>query len=204
MKASSVDALDALLADIRACRLCAPALPHQPRPVIQASDSAPILLVGQAPGRKVQQSGLPFDDASGDRLRTWLGVERSQFYDPRCFAIAPMGFCYPGTGAHGDLPPRPECAPLWREPLLKQLRGVQLTVLIGQYAIRWHSDIQYSRVRDAVADWRSQWPQQIAVPHPSPRNRRWFSQHPWFEADVVPSLRERVAELLKPIPPRII
>lgn len=188
--------LAALLTRIRNCDICAAHLPHGPRPVVQASIKAPLLLVGQAPGRKVHASGLPFDDASGERLRGWLGIDRDRFYDASCFSIAPMGFCYPGTGKQGDLPPRPECADTWREPLLSYLHERKTTLLIGQYAIAWHSRQRYSSVREAVADWKRDWPRQVSLPHPSPRNQRWFKQHPWFEVEVVPAIRERVAELL--------
>lgn len=166
--------------------------------MVQASIDSRILLVGQAPGRKVHASGKPFDDASGDRLRSWLGVDRDTFYDASQFAIAPMGFCYPGTGKSGDLPPRPECAPTWRGPLMEQLEDRQFTLLIGRYAINWHCTQHYGSVRDAVADWQSMWPAQVALPHPSPRNNRWLRQNPWFEAELVPKIRQRVEALLKP------
>ncbi|MCC5880169.1 MAG: uracil-DNA glycosylase family protein [Idiomarina sp.] len=191
-----MEPLDSLLQCIRRCDLCINHLPLGPRPVVQASTEARILLVGQAPGRKVHASGKPFDDASGDRLRTWLGVDREAFYDDSKFAIAPMGFCYPGTGKSGDLPPRPECAPTWREPLLEQLKSRQFTLLIGRYAINWHCQQRYGSVREAVEDWQSMWPDQVALPHPSPRNNRWLRHNPWFEAELVPKIRQRVQTLL--------
>jgi uracil-DNA glycosylase len=190
--------LEALLPRVRSCTLCADFLPKGPRPVVQASVQAPILIAGQAPGRKVHESGKPFDDASGDRLRDWLGVSRDEFYDPTKFAILPMGFCYPGTGANGDLPPRPECAPTWRTQLLRALPRLQFTLAIGQYAIRWHLPQQYKSVTAAAQDWSLYWPGLLAMPHPSPRNNLWLRRNPWFEAEVVPRLQERVQQLLHP------
>ena len=191
-----MSSLEGLLTRIRQCELCEAHLPLGPRPVVQASSESRILLVGQAPGRKVHASGKPFDDASGDRLRAWLGVSRETFYDAKAFAIAPMGFCYPGTGLNGDLPPRPECAPTWRPQLLSHLEQRQFTLLIGRYAIDWHCSRKYTSVREAVADWETMWPAQVALPHPSPRNNRWLRNNPWFEAELVPRIRERVQMLL--------
>lgn len=188
--------MQTLLQQIRQCTLCEAHLPLGPRPVVQASAESRILLVGQAPGRKVHASGKPFDDASGERLRNWLGVTAETFYNPKIFAIAPMGFCYPGTGLNGDLPPRPECAPTWRRSLLSQLHNCEFTLLIGRYAIDWHCQRRYTSVRAAVADWQSMWPEQVALPHPSPRNNRWLRQNPWFEAELVPRIRARVQGLL--------
>lgn len=188
--------LETLLPRVRACTLCADFLPKGPRPVVQASTKARILIAGQAPGRKVHESGKPFDDASGDRLRDWLGVSRDEFYDAEKFAILPMGFCYPGTGSNGDLPPRPECAPTWRTELLRALPQLELTLAIGQYAIRWHRPARYKSVTAAVRDWRAFWPGLLATPHPSPRNNLWLRRNPWFEAEVVPPLRQRVQQLL--------
>lgn len=185
-----------LLAQVRECTLCASSLPHGVRPVLQVHPAARILVAGQAPGRKVHASGIPFDDASGDRLRAWLGVTREQFYDPRAFAILPMGFCYPGTGKSGDLPPRPECAPAWRERLLAQLTDIRLTLVIGQYALAYHLPDAPSSVTDAVREWRRTWPMSIALPHPSPRNNVWLSRNPWFEREVIPGLQGTVRELL--------
>jgi len=185
-----------LMRDVRACTLCAAHLPLGPRPVLQAHPAARILIAGQAPGRKVHASGVPFDDASGDRLRDWMGVTREVFYDPQQVAILPMGFCYPGTGPSGDLPPRPECAPAWREKLLQQLRQVQLTLVIGQYAQAWHLPGAGSSVTEVVGAWRQHWPRVVPLPHPSPRNNVWLRRHPWFEAELLPRLRERVAGVL--------
>lgn len=157
---------------------------------------ARILIAGQAPGRRVHLSGIPFDDPSGDRLRDWLGVDRRTFYDPRRFAILPMGFCYPGTGANGDLPPRPECAPAWRAPLLAALPAIQLTLVVGQYAQAYHLPGAPTSVTEAVKGWRDQWPSVLPLPHPSPRNQRWLVTNPWFARQVLPALRRRVRELL--------
>ena len=190
-------ALPALLAAVRACTLCAAQLPAGPRPVLQAAGTARILIAGQAPGRKVHATGLPFDDASGERLRQWLGLDRVVFHDPARVAILPMGFCYPGTGASGDLPPRPECAPKWRAPLLAALPGIALTLVIGQYAQDWHLPAPgVSRLTDRVRAWRSHWPAVLPLPHPSPRNNRWFKQNPWFAAEVLPALQQRVQQVL--------
>ena len=194
----SVDrgALANLLTDVRACTVCRRDLPLGPRPVVQVDARARILIAGQAPGRAVHESGVPFDDASGERLREWLGIDRATFYDAGQIAILPMGFCYPGTGSNGDLPPRPECAPLWRVPLLANLKRLELTLLIGSYAQEWHLGAAAGNVTALVRDWRSTWPLQIALPHPSPRNNIWLKKNPWFVAEVVPALRARVAELL--------
>ncbi|MFO1262225.1 MAG: uracil-DNA glycosylase family protein [Rhodoferax sp.] len=187
--------LDTLLADIRACQLC-PDLPLGPRPVLQASATARILIAAQAPGRKVHASGRPFTDASGERLRDWLGMPPEVFYDARRVAIVPMGFCYPGTGAGGDLPPRPECAPQWRAQVLARLPRLELTLVIGQYALAWHLGGAGQTVTQAVQAWRSHWPGVVPLPHPSPRNNLWLRRNPWFEAELVPALRARVAEVL--------
>lgn len=188
--------LKTLLPQVRACRICEAHLPLGPRPVLQVHAQSRILIAGQAPGRRVHESGVPFDDPSGDRLRDWLGVDRSMFYDARNFAILPMGFCYPGTGKNGDLPPRPECAPEWRTQLLAALPNVKLTLVLGQYAQAYHLGEDAGSVTDAAAAWRSAWPSVLPVPHPSPRNQIWFKRNPWFAKDVLPALRRRVSELL--------
>ncbi len=190
--------LAALLTNIRACTLCAAHLPLGPRPVVQAHGQARILIASQAPGRKVHASGIPFDDASGDRLRAWLGLPPEVFYDPRQVAIAPMGFCYPGTGPSGDLPPRPECAPAWRAPLLAHLKHIELTLVIGRYAQAYHLPNAGATVTEVVRAWRNTWPHTVALPHPSPRNNRWLKQNPWFEAELLPALQARVQEVLQP------
>lgn len=186
-----------LLADIRACTWCAADLPHGPRPVLQLHPSARILVAAQAPGRKVHETGIPFNDASGDRLRRWLGLEREQFYDPTLVAIVPMGFCYPGQGPSGDLPPRPECAARWRAPVLQVLQRVELTLVVGRYAAAYHLPQERAGVTAAVRNWRRHWPSVVPLPHPSPTNNRWFAQNRWFEEEVVPLLRARVADVVR-------
>jgi uracil-DNA glycosylase len=191
--------LDALLREIRACTICAAVLPHAPRPVVVASGQARILVIGQAPGARVHASGVPWSDASGKRLRTWLDVEPATFYDASKFAIVPMGFCFPGRGPNGDLPPRPECAAHWHRALLAQMRSVQLTLLIGQYAQHFGLGEAFGATStDTLLRWRDFGPQIMPLPHPSPRNVAWFKRNPWFEADVLPTLRERIAAALAP------
>ncbi len=190
------DALAGLLGEIRACTICT-GLPLGPKPLVQADSSAQILLVGQAPGSKTHEKGRPFDDVSGKRLRDWLGVTEEQFYDPRLFAIVPMGFCFPGSGKGGDMPPRPECAPAWRKPLLEALPNIKLTLVLGQYAMNWHLGERKSRtLTETVKRWQEFYPDLLPLPHPSPRNIRWFKANPWFEADVIPVLQDRVRELI--------
>jgi len=186
---------EALLSDVRACTICAEHLPYGVRPVVQLSRKAPILIAGQAPGRRVHESGVPFDDPSGDRLRDWMGISKDVFYDPERVAILPMGFCYPGTGKSGDLPPRPECAPEWREKLLAELRGLKLTLVIGQYAQAYHFG-KTGSVTDVVQAWQDRWPDVIPLPHPSPRNNLWLRRNPWFEEELLPVLRDRISEIL--------
>jgi uracil-DNA glycosylase len=190
-------ALQGLLREVRACTICAAHLPLPPRPVLQAGAAARILIAGQAPGRKVAASGVPFDDASGDRLRAWMGIDKAAFHDPDFIAIRPMGFCYPGTGASGDLPPRPECAATWRERLLEQLPSIELTLVIGTYAQAWHLKPAGggASLTATVAAWREHGARVLPLPHPSPRNNGWLQRNPWFEADVLPELKTRVRAL---------
>ncbi|MDF3130557.1 uracil-DNA glycosylase family protein [Kiritimatiellaeota bacterium B1221] len=185
-----------LLIEVRNCRLCEAALPLGPRPVLQIHPCAKILIAGQAPGRKVHASGVPFDDASGERLREWMGVDRETFYDPKQIAILPMGFCYPGTGKSGDLPPRPECAPAWRESLLGWLQHVELTLVIGKYAQEYHLGKSKHTLTERVRTWPGEGGDVVPLPHPSPRNNIWLRRNPWFEADRLPQLRERVRDAL--------
>ena len=155
------------------------------------------MIAGQAPGRKVHESGVPFDDASGDRLREWMGVTREVFYDSKHIAILPMGFCFPGTGKSGDLPPRPECAPAWRDQLLGHLRHLEVTLVVGQYAQAYHLSGKRSSLTETVRAWRTYWPKVVPLPHPSPRNNIWLSRNPWFETELLPVLRQRVSEALE-------
>ena len=197
-----MQSLSSLLAEVRACSLCAQHLPLGPRPVLQVHAAARILVAGQAPGRKVHETGVPFNDASGDRLRAWLGVSREVFYNEKQIAILPMGFCFPGTGKSGDLPPRPECAPTWRKPLLSRLKHLELTLVIGQYAHAYHLPGERASVTEVVSAWRDHWPRVVPLPHPSPRNNLWLKRNPWFEEELLPMLRVRVAAVLATsIPP---
>jgi uracil-DNA glycosylase len=192
------DRVDELLGEIRACRICAAHLPLGPRPVLQASATSRLLIVSQAPGRKVHETGIPFNDPSGDRLRDWLGIDKAMFYDTGRVAIVPMGFCFPGTGRGGDLPPRPECAPAWHPRLLPLLKQVQLTLVIGQYAQAGLLGVaRGTRLTDTVQAWRDHLAHgRLPLPHPSPRNRLWLVRNPWFETELLPVLRERVAAAL--------
>jgi uracil-DNA glycosylase len=200
--------LDRLVAQIRACRLCfeAPSgapLAHEPRPVLRVSTSARLAVVGQAPGTRVHATGLPFNDPSGVRLRDWMGVTPEEFYDERRVAIMPMGFCYPGQDAAGaDLPPRKECAPKWRQRLLSELPQIELMLLIGSYAQRWHLGSAARNVSETVADWRTvlkqhKAPRYLPLPHPSWRNNAWLKSNPWFEKELVPALRQEVRKLIE-------
>lgn len=189
--------LETLLRQVRACRACEGKIPFAPRPVLRASATARLLIVGQAPGTRVHATGIPWNDPSGDRLRMWLGLDRETFYDESRVAIVPMGFCYPGKGASGDLPPRPECAALWRAPVLAHLTQVQTTLLMGSYAQAWHLGREReSSLQKTVMAWRRWYPRFIPLPHPSPRNTRWLQQNPWFEAEVLPVVKQRVFEVL--------
>jgi uracil-DNA glycosylase len=188
--------LSALLQEVRGCTRCAAELPLGPRPVLQVSNSARILIVGQAPGTKVHATGIPFNDPSGDRLRQWMGIDRETFYDASRIALLPMAFCYPGRGRGGDLPPPPRCAATWRDRLLAQLRHVELTIALGQYAVGWHLPDEPGTLTDIVRRWHESIPKLVPMPHPSPRNNRWLRNNPWFEAEVVPWLRSRVQSVL--------
>lgn len=189
--------LPQLLEQVRACNLCAAHLPCEPKPLLQASTQSRILIIGQAPGKATHDSGITWDDRSGDRLRDWLSVTREQFYDPILIAQMPMGFCYPGKGKSGDLPPRPECAPQWHASLLTAMKSVALTIYIGRYALDYYLDGQYPTMTDAVADYAKMLPGRIVLPHPSPRNNIWLRKHDWFERDVLPRLQSHVRALIQ-------
>ena len=189
--------LEALLSEVRGCTICADCLPLGPRPIVQLDRSSRILIVGQAPGRKVHESGKPFDDASGSRLRMWMGISPEDFYDPRQVAIVPIGLCFPGTGPSGDFPPRPECAPTWHSRLLGRLNHVELKLVIGRYALRHDLPKDRDSVAATVARWREYGPGVIPLPHPSWRNNRWLNDNPWFELELVPFLQERVRSALR-------
>ena len=184
-----------ILEEVKTCTLCTD-LALGPKPILQLNPRAKILIAGQAPGRKTHHKGIPFDDPSGDRLRDWMGVTREEFYDDALVAVLPMAFCYPGTGKSGDLPPPKQCADRWRIELLELLPEIQLTLVIGQYALDWHlGDLQARTLTKTVAQWQSHWPKLLPMPHPSPRNNRWLKNNPWFSTEVLPVLKERVASL---------
>ncbi len=188
--------MSSLLRDIRACHLCAD-LPLGPKPLIQLAPGARILIAGQAPGQRTHAKGIPFDDASGNRLRDWLGMSRDQFYDPARVAIVPMGFCFPGSGAGGDLPPRPICARTWRQQIIDHLPDLELTLVIGRFALGWHlPELAKEPLTKTAGNWRAQLPHRMVLPHPSPRNNRWLKQNPWFERDAIPALQHRVGQIL--------
>lgn len=191
-------ALQRLLREVRACRVCAPHLPLGPRPVLRASTTARLLIVGQAPGTRVHASGIPWDDRSGDRLRQWMGIDKETFYDAGRIAIVPMGFCFPGIDPRGgDNPPRPECAPLWHDRVLDHLPSLELVLLIGSYAQkRYLGAARGKTMTTTVENWREHLPGRLPLPHPSWRNTAWLRRHPWFEAELVPELRRRVAGLV--------
>lgn len=190
--------LDALLGRIRACRLCESQLPLGPNPVLRAHARARLLVVGQAPGTRVHHSGIPWNDSSGIRLRHWLALDREQFYNERRIAIVPMGFCYPGRGESGDLPPRPECARTWHPQLLPLLPEVRLTLLIGHHAQVGFLGAERGRtLTDTVRDFERYLPRYFPLPHPSPRNQLWLANNPWFETEVIPALRRCVREALE-------
>ncbi|SFA97550.1 uracil-DNA glycosylase family protein [Algoriphagus aquimarinus] len=193
-----MDSFEKLITEAKACRLCESFLPLGPRPVFSIRPTSKILVIGQAPGTKVHKTGIPWNDPSGDELRRWLGVDRDVFYEPEIFGIMPMGFCYPGRGKGGDMPPRPECAPTWHERMRAQMPVVQLTLLIGQYAQKYYLGATRKRtLTETVMAFEEYSPVYIPLVHPSPRNRMWQRRNPWFEEEVVPTLRDRVHELIR-------
>ena len=184
-----------LISEITKCTVCAESLPLGPNPVVSFEKSAKVLVIGQAPGTKVHASGVPWDDASGKRLRDWMGIDNDTFYDQTKIAIVPMGFCYPGKGKSGDLPPRPECAPLWHERILKILPEVSLTLLIGNYAQGYYlGDTKKKTLTETVRDFKNYLPKFLPLVHPSPRNQIWMKKNPWFEIEVIPELRKIVKD----------
>ncbi|PLW82677.1 IclR family transcriptional regulator [Kineobactrum sediminis] len=184
-----------LLQEVRACRACDTVLPLGANPIVRGQASARIMVIGQAPGTRVHATGVPWNDPSGDRLRGWMDLSREAFYDESRIAIMPMGFCYPGRGKSGDLPPRKECAPLWHQRLLAALPNIELTLLVGSYAQAHYTEGRYPSLARRVMDWRKFAPEVVPLVHPSPRNRRWLRNNEWFEQEVVPYLRSRVARL---------
>ncbi|MDW3096125.1 MAG: uracil-DNA glycosylase family protein [Gammaproteobacteria bacterium] len=189
--------LIALTKEIRACTQCACQLPFKPNPIVRPSNIAKVLIIGQAPGTKVHESSISWNDTSGNTLRDWLGVDREIFYDDTKIAIMPMGFCYPGKGKSGDLPPRPECAPMWHPQLLNLMPQIKLTLLIGMYAQKFYlQDVKKKNLTETVRAWRQYAPYYLPMPHPSPRNKLWLKKNKWFELEVVPVLKKRVKELI--------
>jgi uracil-DNA glycosylase len=188
--------LRTLIKEARACRVCAPHLPLGPRPVFLVGARARLMIVGQAPGRRVHETGIPWNDPSGEQLRAWLRMDRAQFYDTRRVAIVPTGLCYPGSGARGDLPPRPECAPLWQPRFRAALPGIRLTLLVGMHAQAYFLGARRKpTLAQTVRAWRDYLPAYFPLPHPSPRNRLWLKRNPWFVKEVLPALRRRLRAL---------
>ena len=189
--------LTKLLAEIKTCKVCESHLSHGVRPVLTGQTSAKIVIIGQAPGIRVHRSGIPWNDPSGDRLRTWMGIDKATFYDDSQIAIVPMGFCYPGKGKSGDLPPRKECAPLWHERVFNHLPNIELIMLVGSYAQKHYLKKQMERnMTETVKVFHNYLPKYLPLVHPSPRNRYWLTKNPWFEKDVIPYLQNRINDLL--------
>ncbi len=189
--------IESLIKEIKNCTFCAQYLPLGPNPVVEAHQNSRILIIGQAPGTKVHASGIPWDDASGKRLREWMGIDRESFYDTTKIAIVPMGFCYPGRGKGGDLPPRKECAPLWHSRLLDQLPSLHLTILIGQYAQQYYlQEKRKKTLTETVQSYTEYLPKYFPLVHPSPRNQIWMKKNPWFEIEIIPELKQHVSEAL--------
>lgn len=190
-----------LLSEIAACTVCKQHLDHGPRPIVQAGSHARIVIIGQAPGRRVHESGVPWDDPSGRTLRRWLNLTDKEFYDPNIVALVPMGFCYPGSASSGDKPPRPECAPLWHERLLGELPDSRLDIIIGTYAQKRYIPDRKKTLTATVANWTEYLPGRVVLPHPSPRNQHWLTKNPWFETQTLPAVQQRIAEFLNPAQP---
>ncbi len=191
------ETLQTTLEKLKACTFCAEHLPLGAKPIFQINTKAKILLASQAPGHLAHQGGKPFFDPSGVRLRRWLGVNEVEFYNPDNFLIMPIGFCYPGTKNRYDLPPRPECAPIWRDKLLNLLPNIELILAIGSHAQQWHlKEHRYKTMAQTIEHWQEYWPHILPMPHPSPRNNIWFKRHPFFESEVVPILQKRIRQLI--------
>ncbi len=188
--------LSEILAEIKNCKICEPELDLGANPVIQVSESAKVLIIGQAPGTRVHKTSVPWNDPSGDRLRDWLQLEKSQFYDPAKIAIMPMGLCYPGKGKSGDLPPRKECAPKWHASVMAHLPNIELTLLIGMYAQNYYLKDKPKTLTETVRKWQQWTPDYLPLPHPSPRNTLWLRKNSWFEEEVVPYAAKEVRRLL--------
>ena len=194
---NQINTIAVLMKNIKACTLCTDYLPYIPKPVFSFSKKSKILVVGQAPGIKVHESGIPWNDASGDRLREWMQVSKEQFYDTEYFSIVPMGLCYPGKGKSGDLPPRRECAEKWMQPILGKIPQIKLTLLIGQYSQQWFlNGTKKNTLSKTVKSWEEYQPKYFVLPHPSPRNNIWLKKNPWFEKQLVPKLKKKVEELI--------
>ena len=185
-----------LINNIRQCRDCEADLPLGARPIVRGAALAKILIIGQAPGAKVHASGIPWDDASGRRLREWMGVDEQKFYDESRIFIMPMGFCYPGKGSSGDLPPRPECAPKWHEALLAELPNIEIILLIGQYAQKYYLKQNFINLTETIEAFQRYLPRYFPLPHPSPRNQFWLKKNPWFEQNAIPELQRRIAKCI--------
>lgn len=190
--------MEKLLLEISKCEICLPYLKLGPKPVLAAHPKSKIVIIGQAPGAIVHKSGIPWDDKSGDNLRAWMGIDKEKFYDSENIAIIPMGFCYPGKGKSGDLPPRKECAPQWHEPLLKQMSSIKLILLIGKYAQQFYLNEKIKEtLTDTVKNFKEYLPQYFVLPHPSPRNNIWQVKNNWFKKEVIPNLQNKVKEILE-------
>lgn len=189
--------METLLQNIRQCEICKSHLPLGPRPIVSAHKNSKIIIIGQAPGTSVHKTGIPWDDPSGRQLRKWLGVTDEVFYDESKIALVPMGFCYPGKGKTGDLPPRPECAPQWHKLLLEKMPNVELVVLIGMYAQKAYLKKEVKKtLTETVANYQEYLPKYLPLPHPSPRNRFWLTKNPWFDVEVIPALQKKVQGVL--------
>lgn len=193
--------MKSLLEEIKQCTICKEHLDLGPRPIITAHPDSKIVIIGQAPGTKVHASGIPWDDASGKELRRWLGIAPEAFYNTKNIAIVPMGFCYPGKGKSGDLPPRPECAPTWHDRVFSQMTNTQLVLLIGMYAQRYYlKEHAKNTLTETVRNYKKYLPTYLPLPHPSPRNRHWLTKNPWFEMTVLPELRKVTQQFLVMLP----